>query len=96
MTAGPTLISPASGSVNVDPTPAFTWTSIVSAKVYQIQIATDAGFTNVLFDFAGIIGTTYRPPALLTNKTLYWRVRGVEFATDSYGSMSWATKQLGS
>lgn len=44
----PALLTPADGAVDIDMTTAFSWQALPQASGYQIQIATDAAFTNIV------------------------------------------------
>ncbi len=72
----PVLTSPANGATNVAIPPVFTWNAASQAGTYSIQIATDAGFTNIVEQASGVAGTTYTAQtALNTNTLYYWRVQ---------------------
>jgi len=81
----PTLVSPAGGSLTTDYTPLFDWNnSTVPAGVifshYQLQVATDSGFTAIVVDenVSGITNSEFAPSSDLTsNVRYYWRVRAV-------------------
>jgi hypothetical protein len=88
----PTLASPANNFLTTDYTPTLDWNnSTVSAGVifdhYQIQVATDSGFTAIALDedISGITNSTFTPLSdLAANTTFYWRVR----AFNTYGNAS--------
>ncbi len=46
-------------------------------KTYTLEIATDAGFTNIVHTGTGITGTTYSGATLSTDTQYFWRVRAV-------------------
>jgi hypothetical protein len=72
----PTRVSPASVAFNVKPTPLFSWTAAVQSGTYDLEVATDAGFNNIVYSETGIVGTSHQatsPLAYLTG--YYWRVR---------------------
>ncbi|MCO5207309.1 MAG: immune inhibitor A [Anaerolineae bacterium] len=69
--AAPTLVSPADGAVDVPVLPTFTWNAVADATDYTIEIADDAGFTNII-DSATVAGTSYTPGAPLDILTTYW------------------------
>ena len=70
------LQTPADGATDVAAQPLFTWTAADQADSYLIEIATDAGFNNVILSqtlSAGV--TSFQPTAALpTNTQLWWRV----------------------
>ncbi|MCA9960217.1 MAG: choice-of-anchor B family protein [Anaerolineales bacterium] len=70
----PLLQSPANGATDVPLQPTLTWTGDGSS--YTIEIATDAGFTNII-ESATVATTSYTVnAALVGNTTYYWRVTG--------------------
>ena len=75
ITAGPQLSTPANNSKDVSPRPTFKWTSVANAETYRLQVAADSGFTNVVFNRSGIIGTSFTLTMnLATDTPYYWRV----------------------
>ena len=69
-------------------TPNFTWTSVIGANKYHIQVSDHTGFTGTtgsspfLWEFTttsttGLLSTTIDVNLLDVNRTYYWRVRGV-------------------
>ncbi|MBC6988260.1 reprolysin-like metallopeptidase [Hymenobacter sp. BT491] len=55
----------------------FEWSAAASATSYDLQVATDAGFTNLIVNQTSISGTTFTLLApLQANTVYYWRVRG--------------------
>jgi beta-glucanase (GH16 family) len=81
----PTGLTPAGGGTMTSLTPTLDWKdSIPAAERYEVQIATDSGFVNVLGRGQG--GPTavsqYMPETPLeANTTYYWRVRAYGGAT---------------
>ncbi len=74
----PTLTTPADGAVNVSTTPTFTWSAPAQAETYTIEVATDAGFTNVVASASGLASPTWTSNVQLAPSTLHhWRVRAV-------------------
>ena len=75
LSSGPQLLSPANGAANVEPGTSFTWQALEGALSYRIEVALDAGFTQVVLMQGGLSGTTYTPTAALQTDTIYyWRV----------------------
>lgn len=69
------LISPADGQLDVPTMVTFTWDAVGQAATYEIQIATDAAFTN-LVDADQLTGTSYASSVTLNPTTTYfWRIR---------------------
>jgi|688.fasta_scaffold03837_28 hypothetical protein len=79
VTAGTTFTAPANGQLNVNPNTPFTWTSVVSASAYHLQIASDSNFTSIVFDTV-IIGngsTSYLPIGLPLGTKLYTHINAL-------------------
>jgi Subtilase family len=73
--AGPALTAPANSAVNVVVRPVLTWAAAAQADDYTVEVATDAGFSNIVFTQTGT-ATTATPGADLATSTQYfWRVR---------------------
>ena len=73
--AGPHLTTPADGARDVSQRPSFSWTGIVDAETYRLQVAVDPGFHQIVIDRAGITGTNFTLSANLASDTqYYWRV----------------------
>jgi hypothetical protein len=72
--AAPSLTAPADGATNVPAQPTFTWDAVGQASSYLIEIATDAGFGNIILSQT-VTDTTFQPTATLPLDTaLWWRV----------------------
>jgi hypothetical protein len=65
------------GDVDVPLTPTLVWTETAQASEYEVEIATDAGFTNVVYS-ATTSDTSHVVAEPLSELTLhYWRARAV-------------------
>jgi hypothetical protein len=74
----PTLISPANGATGVSTTPTLDWSDVTGASSYEVQVATDVGFTNVVRSATGLASSQWPvSPALANNTTYFWRARAV-------------------
>lgn len=74
--ATPTLILPANMAVNAPLTPAFEW-SDVGAEEYVIEVATDAGFNDIVLS-ESLHEEEFTPlEPLSSSTTYYWRVRAI-------------------
>lgn len=83
--AAPNALSPANGAVNQPVVASLNWSN-VTATSYQYQLATEAGFTNLLTS-GTTAETSYIYPELLDGQTTYyWRVR----ATNVCGQGAWS------
>lgn len=75
--AGPGLISPAPEAIGVAVDTSFTWNTMEQAKSYDVEIATDSGFTNVIASGSGLATPDFTPALpLASNTVFYWRARG--------------------
>lgn len=84
----PALISPANFTTGASTMLRFTWASSPGASAYEFQIATDAGFTNIVNDVAPLyVPTDTMSVGLNANTTYYWRVN----ASDSAGTSGWSS-----
>jgi hypothetical protein len=74
--AGVTLVAPANGATNVPVQPTFSWQAGgVGVIDYLLEVADDAGFTNIIYSTT-VADTSHTPPVNLPDGTLlYWRVR---------------------
>lgn len=71
----PTLSSPANGATDVDIYPLLTWTAATQGTGYYLEIATDAGFSNVVYS-ATVESTSHQVTAgLASNTTYFWHVQ---------------------
>ena len=74
--AGPGLMTPDNGASDTSLTPSFSWSGLAGAADYQIQLATDSGFSSIVID-QSVEGTSFVPAVDLATGTQYfWRVRG--------------------
>lgn len=73
--AVPLLTAPANGATGVSPTPTLTWNAIPAAT-YDLEVAADAAFTNIILDETGLSASSYDVVAPLNPGTQYfWRVK---------------------
>ncbi|MCE9667141.1 endopeptidase [Myxococcus stipitatus] len=81
--AAPTLTTPADGATGVALGAVLDWADVTSAASYQVDVATDASFTNIVRTISGLTASTWTvTPALSNTTTYYWRAR----AADSCGT----------
>ncbi|MEM1325434.1 MAG: 3-coathanger stack domain-containing protein [Bacteroidota bacterium] len=72
-----TLVSPANGTIDVSTAPSLTWNAASGASSYDVQVATDAAFSNVVTS-SNVTTTNWTVSLTLNVLTLYyWRVRHV-------------------
>ena len=75
----PTLVSPSDNAINQAVNLTLNWNappvaSIVSV-VYDLQIAVDLSFTNIIFEDMSVSGTSKQPTGLKYGTKYYWRVK---------------------
>ncbi len=71
------LTSPANAATNVSTTATLTWAA-QTGSTYNIDIATDAGFTTIVRSATALAAASYVPaPALASSTQYFWRVRAV-------------------
>jgi subtilisin-like proprotein convertase family protein len=74
--ATPVLLTPADEAVDQSTSPQFSWEVADFAKSYDIEIATDVDFVNIVDSQNGLEDPQYTPAqALEGNTTYFWRVR---------------------
>ncbi|MCC7333089.1 MAG: proprotein convertase P-domain-containing protein [Flavobacteriales bacterium] len=72
--ASATLTSPTNAAAGVDPGATFTWSNGGAGAMYDIEIATDNGFTNIIDNATGLTSNNFISSSLLNATTYYWRV----------------------
>ena len=71
------LLAPAEGEPNVSIYPDLSWQTNPDATSYEVEVALDAGFSDIIYTRAGITNTAITLPAALPDSSLiYWRARG--------------------
>ncbi|MHC1738934.1 MAG: T9SS type A sorting domain-containing protein [Ignavibacteriaceae bacterium] len=87
----PNLLLPANNAVNVSITPTLRWTSVSNALFYKLQVATDAGFTNLVYNDSTLTDTTKTLTAALeNNRTYYWHVAAKNATGMGAFSVTWS------
>lgn len=76
----PSLTTPAHNSTGYMPNTSFFWNTVADAAGYDIQIAGDSLFSNIVSARSGITIARYVPVDALPYSVLYWRVRAVDTA----------------
>lgn len=92
MLNSPTLISPTNNSTGVSSKPTFIWDSVANTKVYEIQVATDNQFKNLVFSADSLKDTTVISADLQADNTYYWHVRAKNDFSISPWSEIWKFK----
>jgi hypothetical protein len=88
-------LGPTPGATGVPLSPGFTWSPYASSTRYQFQLASDAGFSNIIAE-AKTSATGYSYDGNLSNNTTYfWRARGIEpTVTDWSPSSTFSTEKV--
>ncbi len=68
------LTSPANGSVEISPNVTLEWVSSITTTSFDIQIARDAAFNNII-ESAEVTTSSYNPVSLQPENLYYWRIR---------------------
>jgi hypothetical protein len=94
--AAPTLTSPANGAAGVAVSPTLDWGDVASASSYEVQVATDSAFTNVVRSATALTSSQWTvSPALSPVTTYFWRARAVGCTTGAYsGGFSFTTANV--
>ena len=89
----PTLTSPADGAIDQDLMPTLTWTAGSDATSYDLEIADDMAFGNIVYTATGLTGLMHTVETELDpSTTYYWRVTSVNgCGTITSGSFSFTT-----
>jgi len=83
----PTLISPASGSVNLPIVLPVIWHSVPTAVSYRLQVSMASNFSTAIKDSAGITDTSLVLSGLINNIQYFWRIN----ATNAGGISIWSS-----
>lgn len=73
----PNLLTPADDATGTFTGPVLTWDPVAGATSYEVDIATDAGFTAIVYSASGILETSLQVPAetLDQGTEYFWRAR---------------------
>jgi hypothetical protein len=89
----PKLLSPQNRGTNISATPTLTWFNVAGASSYEVQVATDSGFTNIVASATGLTGSQWTVvPALAGGATYFWRSRAVNPCGAGPWSAAWNFK----
>lgn len=92
LSGSPTLLTPANGASDVGTSPVLAWQALAGAASYQVDVATDAGFTAIVATQSGISGTSYSPTGLNPTTTYFWRVKPTNGCGDGTVSSTFSFK----
>lgn len=92
----PQLSSPVNASVLQPTSIMFSWNPAANAATYRLQVAGDAGFTNLVFNDSTINAATTSKQVigLANNKQYFWRVNSKNVAGTSEYSPTWSVKTI--
>jgi hypothetical protein len=76
----PSLNAPADGATGVAISPTLSWNAVACASGYDIQVATDPTFTNLVTNVSGNLTTTLDIGPLAGSTLHYWRARATRGA----------------
>ncbi len=71
--AAPSLTAPADGATDVASTADLTWAADINAAEYDVEIASDSGFTTIV-ESATVSTNSYTASSLMSTTQYYWRV----------------------
>jgi hypothetical protein len=86
----PVLTYPLNNAIDIITSPILTWQSVANATTYHVEVATDAGFTNLITNTQSVTATSYQLNNLVNNTLYYWRVTGGD-ATPRWGTPATAS-----
>jgi hypothetical protein len=82
----PGLASPLNGSTGISTNPPLSWYSSTGATAYEVQVASDAQFTAIVWDHANVGTTSDNVTGLAKGVSYFWRVK----ASNGAGTSSWS------
>lgn len=85
----PSLLSPLDSSLNTAVTPQLVWNRVLDASSYDLQIATDSEFGNIVIEQYDISDSVYLSALLNSGTTYFWRVRGANLTGAGDWSLPW-------
>ncbi len=68
------LTSPSQGAIGIDLNPTLNWVAQNNAKTYNVQVATDTNFTNIIYN-SNTNNINLKLNGLSESTTYYWRVQ---------------------
>ncbi len=86
--SAPGLSAPVNNSTGYVRNPSFLWQSVTNGYSYDIQVATDAGFSNIIVARNDLYITRFVPVSQLPLGNVYWRVRAKDQAGTDISSWS--------
>jgi hypothetical protein len=87
--ATPSLLTPPKNSYGIGIATDLKWSAVTGVSSYDLQIAADSNFANIISNFTGISSVTKTVNNLAQNAILYWRVRSVKSGDTGIWSNIW-------
>ncbi len=87
--AAASLQSPPDAQIDASTIPQYTWDA-TSGSSYEIQVATDAAFTDVIDMATGVSNANYNGVELQILTTYFWRVRAMNLCGEGGWSPTWS------
>lgn len=86
----PELTNPSNGATNVSRSPSLMWEDVDEATSYNVQLALDNGFSNLIVDQSNVSNSFLTVTGLDYETTYYWRVNSENSETVSEWSDVWS------
>jgi len=91
----PSLLSPKNKAKGISTTPALSWSKVSGASSYEVQVATDSGFTNIVASAKDLSSTPWVvAPILSVDTTYFWRARAINPCGLGPWSSIWSFKTI--
>lgn len=87
----PVLVAPANNSNVASLKQTLQWNTATGANHYDLQVATDVAFTDLVINVTGLAETTYTTGLLNPATTYYWRVKSNSCSESSFNTFSFST-----
>ena len=85
----PTLISPRNNFTGISENPDLYWKESAEATSYHVQVASDEGFSEIVFENNQVVSNAVNAGTLDYNRTYYWHVRCNTIQGAGNWSASW-------
>jgi hypothetical protein len=73
----PVLVLPVNAAVTNNPTPEFSWNSVVSGNIYELEISNATTFATKQQTFSGTVGVLNYTATTIPDGVWYWHVRAL-------------------
>ncbi len=87
--AAPTLLMPENNKTQVELSPTLQWGEVTGASTYQVQVAKDDQFTDMVVD-TQVTSATFQMDSLNYDTPYYWRVRAINYTGNGLWSETWS------